>query len=165
MKSLDLGGVIVFAAESTSYPLYGVYVMLTMHTRHIFSAYICDLGPFKMDIVGLCCQHNRELCDIVVLALFDHPQMILAPILAILVIYNSSTIGKYLLGISASHTMNGPALSVTHMIAPGVPGCSKIGEANTIFVVYVLLVTVETGEDYMIFCDCDLIYWLQKSCS
>nr|BDD37063.1 pheromone [Rhizopogon roseolus] len=59
--------------------------------------------------------------------------------------YNSSTTGKYLLDISASHTVNGPTLSVTDMIAPGVSGCSKMGEANIIFVVYVLLVTVETA--------------------
>lgn len=113
-----------------------------------------------MDIVGPCCQHNCELCDIVFLALFDRTQVNLTPIIAILVMYNSSTIGKYVLGISASHTVNGPALSVTDMIAPGISGCSKMGEANIIFVVYVLLVTVETGEDYMGFCDCDLIYWL-----
>ncbi|KAJ8595207.1 hypothetical protein M405DRAFT_857520 [Rhizopogon salebrosus TDB-379] len=51
--------------------------------------------------------------------------LILTPIVAILVEYNSSTV-------------------VVNFIAPGVPGCSKIGETSIVFVVYVLIVLVET---------------------
>ncbi|OJA20369.1 hypothetical protein AZE42_09498 [Rhizopogon vesiculosus] len=51
--------------------------------------------------------------------------LLLTPIVAILVEYNSST-------------------TVTDEIAPGISGCSKIGEGSIIFVVYVLIVIGET---------------------
>ena len=54
--------------------------------------------------------------------------------------------------------MNDPALSVTNFIASGIPGCSKTGESNVVFLVYVLLVVVETGEIYAVLFNCDLTY-------